>query len=105
MMAKLKDVTIEIDVNTEKFRRKLRAIAKHTGALVDELDNIDSGECTNLSEEQIELIQGMINRNKKGMKVCSCDIQRVLNIKTNYVADVSLEQIVTKLKETLRDLD
>lgn len=35
-------VTIEVGVDTDKLQLKLRAIAKHAGALADELDAIDN---------------------------------------------------------------
>ena len=52
-MTKCKPLSISVDVNTDKMLMKLRAIAKHAEALADELEKIDSGECNNLSEEQI----------------------------------------------------
>ena len=39
---KRKPLSIEVDMNTDKLQLKLRAIAKHVGALADELDAIDS---------------------------------------------------------------
>ena len=40
-MANLKGITIELGFN-DKSKLKLRAIAKHAGALADELDAIDN---------------------------------------------------------------
>lgn len=41
-----KGITVSIDMDTDKMQLKLRAIAKHVGALADELDNIDKDiEC------------------------------------------------------------
>lgn len=72
-------LSISVDMDTNKMQLKLRAIAKHTEALANELDAIDSDDkCTNLSAEQIEMINGMLKRNEKGMAICSCDIQRIL---------------------------
>ncbi|MFJ7950766.1 hypothetical protein ACIQZG_04460 [Lysinibacillus sp. NPDC096418] len=39
---KRKPLSIEVDVDTNKMQLKLRAIAKHTEALADELDKIDA---------------------------------------------------------------
>lgn len=41
---KRKPLSIEVDVDTDKMQLKLRAIAKHAGALADELDVIDATE-------------------------------------------------------------
>lgn len=38
------NMTIEVDANTVVLQRKLRAIAKHTEALANELDEIDKVE-------------------------------------------------------------
>lgn len=39
-------LTITVDVSTSKLQMKLKAIAKHAGALADELDDIDNAcEC------------------------------------------------------------
>lgn len=41
-----KSLSISVDMDTDKMQLKLRAIAKHVGALADELDSIDNGiEC------------------------------------------------------------
>ncbi|WGT38258.1 hypothetical protein QH639_20955 [Lysinibacillus sp. 1 U-2021] len=41
-----KSLSISVDMNIDKMQLKLRAIAKHTEALADELDSIDNGiEC------------------------------------------------------------
>ncbi|MEK3728629.1 hypothetical protein [Lysinibacillus sp. FSL W8-0953] len=40
---KSRGITIEVGVDTDKLQLKLRAIAKHVGALADELDGIDKG--------------------------------------------------------------
>jgi len=37
-----KGITVSIDMDTDKMQLKLRAIAKHVGALADELDAIDN---------------------------------------------------------------
>lgn len=39
---KSKSLSISVDMNTANLQRKLRAIAKHTEALADELDEIDT---------------------------------------------------------------
>lgn len=36
-----KGITVSVDMDTDKMQLKLRAIAKHVGALADELDRID----------------------------------------------------------------
>ena len=38
-------VSIDVDMHTDKLQLKLRAIAKHTAALADELDEIDKSIC------------------------------------------------------------
>lgn len=37
-----KGITVSVDMDTDKMQLKLRAIAKHAGALADELDAIDN---------------------------------------------------------------
>lgn len=37
-----KGITVSVDMDTDKMQLKLRAIAKHVGALADELDAIDA---------------------------------------------------------------
>jgi len=37
-----RNLSIDVLVNTDKMQLKLRAIAKHTAALADELDAIDN---------------------------------------------------------------
>lgn len=39
-----RSISIEVDADTSKLQLKLRAIAKHTEALADELDAIDATE-------------------------------------------------------------
>lgn len=47
-MANVKGITVELGMNTDKVQQKLRAIAKHVGALADELDAIDNAwSCSN----------------------------------------------------------
>ena len=41
-MTERKPLSISVEMNTDKLQLKLRAIAKHTEALVDELDRIDN---------------------------------------------------------------
>lgn len=41
-MAKVGDITVNLNLD-EKNKLRLRAIAKHVGALADELDGIDEG--------------------------------------------------------------
>lgn len=43
-MANVKGITVELGINTDKVQHKLRAIAKHVGALADELDAIDNSK-------------------------------------------------------------
>ncbi|SCY99096.1 MULTISPECIES: hypothetical protein [unclassified Lysinibacillus] len=46
-----KSLSISVDMDTDKMQLKLRAIAKHVGALADELDEIDSfDECPKCSK-------------------------------------------------------
>ena len=46
-----KGITVLVDMDTDKMQLKLRAIAKHVGALADELDKIDSfDECPKCSK-------------------------------------------------------
>lgn len=74
-------LSIEVKGDTTKLQQQLRAIAKHTEALADELDAIDSNECTELSTNQIVLLEHMLELNKqKGMTICSCDVERVLKL-------------------------
>lgn len=40
--SKASNLSITVDVGTDKMQLKLRAIAKHVGALADELDAIDN---------------------------------------------------------------
>lgn len=40
-MKERKPLSIQVDMDTDKMQLKLRAIAKHVGALADELDRID----------------------------------------------------------------
>lgn len=65
-MAKTKEgLTNTIDANTNKLQLKLRAIAKHIGALADELDAIDNmficPQCGN-SDICKSYINGGLNR-------------------------------------------
>jgi len=79
-MPSVGDISINLNFD-DKSKLKLRAIAKHAGALADELDTIDSNECTELSTKQIELLEHMIELNKQNrMSICSCDIERVLKL-------------------------
>ena len=41
-MGNVKGITVELGMSTDKVQQKLRAIAKHAGALADELDRIDN---------------------------------------------------------------
>jgi len=41
-MDKPKGIYLSVEMNTDKMQLKLRAIAKHTTALADELDKIDA---------------------------------------------------------------
>lgn len=79
-MANVKGITIELGLG-DKSKLKLRAIAKHVGALADDLDAIDSNECSELSTKQIELLQHMVELNQRtGMSICECDVKRVLEL-------------------------
>lgn len=56
-MADIKGITIEVGLG-DKSKLKLRAIAKHVGALADELDAIDNAwqcECGCEEKEKIEI--------------------------------------------------
>lgn len=47
----IKGITVSVDMDTDKMQLKLRAFAKHVGALADELDAIDNAwqcECGSL---------------------------------------------------------
>lgn len=79
-MGSVRGITIELGFDN-KSKLKLRAIAKHVSALADELEAIDSNECTELSTNQIGLLEHMLELNKqKGMTICSCDVERVLKL-------------------------
>lgn len=41
----MKSPRVSIDINTDSFLLKLRAIAKHSTALADDLEKIDSVTC------------------------------------------------------------
>jgi crotonobetainyl-CoA:carnitine CoA-transferase CaiB-like acyl-CoA transferase len=41
VMTKRKSLSVEVDLDNEKFEKKLRVIAKHAEALADELKGID----------------------------------------------------------------
>ena len=43
--------SLTIDVNSKTMVAKLKAIAKHTQALADELDKIDKSVCPNCGEQ------------------------------------------------------
>ena len=80
-MAKRK-TSIMVDVDTSKLTLKARAIAKHAEALADELERIDKDECNELSEKQVGLLHQMIdNYYERDMEICSCDIERVLELR------------------------
>lgn len=79
-MTKRKGITIGLEFD-DKSKLKLRAIAKHVGALADDLYAIDSNECTELSTRQIELLEHMIELNKQnGMSICLCDVERIFKL-------------------------
>ena len=42
---KLKGITVDLSVHTKSSVAKLKAIAKHTAALADELEEIDKSIC------------------------------------------------------------
>lgn len=42
---KLEDAHFKLDVSTNKFQAKLKAISKHTKALAEELEQIDKTTC------------------------------------------------------------
>lgn len=47
-MKKAKGITVNVEMNTDKLQMKLRAIAKHTEALANELADIDNRwQCKN----------------------------------------------------------
>ncbi|MGN7938512.1 hypothetical protein [Metabacillus sp. 22489] len=58
---------ISIDLSTSKLSKKLRAIAKHTSALADELEKIDQStcpECGNaLTEDTIHADGEVLDKN------------------------------------------
>lgn len=51
-MDKPKGITVSVDMDTDKMQLKLRAIAKHVGALADELDAIDAMNDDELPTEE-----------------------------------------------------
>ena len=51
----IRGITIDLGVDTNKMQLKLRAIAKHTEALADELDAIDNAwQCPNCDESNYD---------------------------------------------------
>ena len=57
-MTERKPLSISVDIDTNKMQLKLRAIAKHTEALADELDAIDNAwqcdcGCTGYTDESL----------------------------------------------------
>ncbi len=46
------EIKASLDLDTDKMQLKLRSIAKHTGALADELDMIDNSFTVNEQREQ-----------------------------------------------------
>ncbi|MFY0521177.1 hypothetical protein ACOMCU_25615 [Lysinibacillus sp. UGB7] len=76
-MAKAKDITVSLDMNTDKMQLKLRAIEKHAGALADDLDRIDSmndEDFNKLKETTISI--GVTNSENakdiaKALKICA----------------------------------
>ncbi|MEK5334346.1 hypothetical protein [Lysinibacillus sp. FSL W8-0992] len=79
-MSRVGDISINLNFD-DKSKLKLRAIAKHAGALADELDAIDSNECTELSTKQIEILEHMLELKRlNGMSICLCDVERVLKL-------------------------
>ncbi|MGE7091089.1 hypothetical protein ACQKII_06425 [Lysinibacillus sp. NPDC048646] len=78
-MIKAKAITVSLEMDTDKVQLKLRAIVNHAGALADELDRIDSNDCTELSAKLIKLPEHMLELNKQNeMSICSCD-ERIVN--------------------------
>lgn len=68
-----KGITVSVDMDTDKMQLKLRAIAKHVGALADELDAIDNTEIETLNE--IVKSIGVLNSktgNEIGNALCKC---------------------------------
>jgi DNA-directed RNA polymerase subunit RPC12/RpoP len=48
-------LTMEIDVESKKMVLKLKAIAKHTSALAEELEQIDGVECPNCGGQELAI--------------------------------------------------
>ncbi|MBX8942485.1 hypothetical protein [Lysinibacillus sp. K60] len=68
-----KSLSISVDMDTEKMQLKLRAIAKHVGALADELDAINNTDIETLNE--IAKSIGVLNSktgNEIGNALCKC---------------------------------
>ena len=66
-MANIKEMTIDIGMS-KKSLLKLRAIAKHTAALADELDAIDNAwqcECGSFDYNDIEIASKLYKRTCK----------------------------------------
>lgn len=48
-------VTIEVDMNTSKMVKKLKAIAEHAAALAEELETIDKEVCEACGSTEIKV--------------------------------------------------
>ncbi|MDM5231475.1 hypothetical protein [Lysinibacillus pakistanensis] len=71
-MANVKGITIELGLDS-KSKLKLRAIAKHVGALADELDRIDNlKECPECSKLMISCEMYLDNELKSINRECEC---------------------------------
>lgn len=68
-MDKPKGITVSVDVNTDKMQLKLRAIAKHTKALADELDAIDRMDDEDFKKLEAKAMSIGITSNKSAEEV------------------------------------
>ena len=55
MNKKAEGISITLDMESGKMQRQLRAIAKHTEALADELNGIDKEVCPKCGSSDVEV--------------------------------------------------
>lgn len=76
-MTKVKGITIELETNTDKMQLKLRAIAKHTEALANELDAIDNAwQCDYCGHH--EYVKHHVSGNDQLCKCAKCNEKCVI---------------------------
>lgn len=67
------EVAVDIDINTNKLRDKLRAISKHVTALADDLEQIDKSvcpECGGAMETKTYYVEGKVYHSTNECTVC-----------------------------------